>query len=118
MLRGNKPEGELRFELFTWGLVLVVGAIIYVTLHPILPGLLLFIPGLILLGSAIYQDMQPGWTTGWLTYLLAIIIVATGLAWLIDSLLGPAIRVPWLIIAAVELGALLIAKALYDPPPR
>lgn len=118
MLRGSKTEGELRFELFTWGLILLTGAIIYVTVFPTLPGLILFIPGLILLGAAIFQDMQPDWHVGWLTYLLAIIIVATGLAWVVNSLLGAAVNIPWLIIAVVELGAILIAKALYDPTPR
>lgn len=118
MLRGQKPESELRFELFTWGLVLITAAILYITLFPVLPSLMLFIPGLILLGSAIFQDMQPDWHAGWFTYVLAIMVVATGLAGIINTLLGEVIRLPWLVIAVVELGAVLVAKALYDPNPR
>lgn len=118
MLRGRKPESEVRFELLTWGLILVTAAVIYLTVYPVLPGLILFIPGLILLGASIFQDMQPDWRAGWLTYLLAIIVVATGMAWLVDSLVGETVRFPWLVVAIIELGVLLIVKALYDPTPR
>lgn len=118
MLRGRKPESELRFELLTWGLVLVTAAVLYVTLFPVLPALILFIPGLILLGATIFQDIQPDWHASWLTYALAIIVVATGLAGLLNSMLGELIKLPWLVIAVVELGAVLIVKALYDPTPR
>lgn len=118
MLRGTKPEGELRFELFTWGLILITAAIIYLTVYPTLPGLILFIPGLILLGATLFQDMQPDWHVGWLTYVLAILVVATGLAWVTNTLLGSNGAVPWLIIAVLELGAVLIVKAVYDPNPR
>ncbi|GEM_PF-851522 len=118
MLRGNKTDEEIRFELLTWGAVLVTAAALYVLFYPLLPSLMLFIPGLILLGSALYQDLQLGWKAGWLTYALAILAVATGLAGIVNTLLGEVVRLPWLIIAAVELGAILIAKALYDPNPR
>jgi apolipoprotein N-acyltransferase len=117
MLRGNKSTGELRFELLMLGIILVTAAVLYVV-FPNLRSLMLFIPGLILLGSAIYQDMQPDWKAGWLTYALAILMVATGLAWLVNTLLGSAVQLNWIVIAAVELGAILIAKALYDPTPR
>jgi hypothetical protein len=30
MLRGRKTDAELRFELLTWGAVLISGAILYV----------------------------------------------------------------------------------------
>lgn len=118
MLRGKKPESEIRFELFTWGVILITAAVIYLTVYPILPGLILFIPGLILLGSAIFQDMQPDWRVGWLTYAVAILVVATGLAWVMNSLVGTAMRLPWLVVAIIELGLVLIVKAIYDPSPR
>jgi len=115
MLKGNKSDSETRFELLIIGLVLVTAAALYVVFRRTLPSLILFIPGLILLGGTIFQDMQPDWKAGWLTYLLAIVIVATGLAGLVNSLLKTGVNLPWLIIAIVELGAVLIAKALYDP---
>jgi hypothetical protein len=117
MLRGNKSSGEIRFEMIVIGSVLVVAAMLYVGFSA-LPGLMLFFPGLILLGGAIYQDMQPDWKAGWLTYVLAILLVATGLASLVDSLLGNALKLNWVIIAIVELGVILIVKALYDPNPK
>ena len=115
MLRGNKSENETRFEMLIIGLVLLSAAVLYVTFRQTLPSMILFVPGLILLGGAIFQDLQPDWRAGWLTYLLAIIVVATGLAGILHSLLRTGINLPWLIIAVVELGAVLIAKALYDP---
>jgi hypothetical protein len=118
MLRGNKSDAEIRFELLTWGAVLVTAAALYVVFNTTLPSLMLFIPGLILLGSALYQDLQMGWKAGWLIYALAILAVATGLAGIVNSLLGEALKLPWLIVATVELGAILIAKALYDPNPH
>jgi len=118
MLHGNKSTGELRFELFILGIVLVIAAVLYVVLPPNLRSLMLFLPGLILLGAAIYQDMQPDWQAGWLTYALAILMVATGLAGIVNTLLGNAVKLDWFVIAVVELGAILIAKALYDPTPR
>lgn len=118
MLYGRKPEEEVRFELLTWGAVLIVAAIMYVLFRTTLPSLMLFIPGLILLGSAIFQDLQPDWRAGWPTYLLAILAVGIGLAGVVNTLLGEVVKLPpalWLIITATELGAVLIAKALYDP---
>lgn len=117
MLRGNKSTGEIRFEILILGVVLVTAAILYVIFSTTLPALMLFIPGLILLGGAIYQDMQPDWKSGWLIYALAIILVATGLAGVVNTLLGEVIKLNWIVIAVVELGAILIAKALYDPNP-
>lgn len=118
MLQGNKSTGEVRFEFLLLGIMLVVAAVLYVILPENLHSLMLFIPGLILLGSAIYQDMQPDWKAGWLTYALAILMVATGLAGVVNALFGNAIRLNWVVVAVVELGAILIAKALYDPSPR
>ena len=118
MLQGNKSTGELRFELLILGTVLVVAAVLYVVLPKDLRSLMLFLPGLILLGAAIYQDMQTDWQAGWLTYALAILMVATGLAGVVNKLLGNAVQLNWVVIAVVELGAILIAKALYDPTPR
>jgi hypothetical protein len=115
MLRGNKSQDELRFEILTWGLILVSAAVCWAVFRAFLPSMIIFVPGLILLGSAIFQDMQPDWQAGWFTYVLAALVVATGLAGIINSLLGEIVRVPWLIIAIMELGAVLIAKALYDP---
>ena len=118
MLRGTKSSGEVRFELVLTGAILLTAAVIYVVAFKSLPGLMLFLPGLILLGGAIYQDMQPGWKAGWLTYVLAVILVATGLAWIVNTVLAEFIHLDWFIIAAVELGVLLILKALYDPTPK
>lgn len=115
MLRGNKSENEARFEMLLIGLMLVSAAVLYVIFRQTLPSMIVFVPGLILLGGAIFQDLQPDWRAGWLTYLLAIIVVATGLVGILNSLLSTGINLPWLIIAIVELGAVLIAKALYDP---
>ena len=115
MLRGNKPEAEVRFELMVWGLVLITAAVLYVTLFNVLPSLMLFIPGLILLGGAIAQDLQEGWHAGAFSYILAIVIIATGLSGIINTLLGDAVTIPWLVVAVVELGTVLLIKALYDP---
>jgi hypothetical protein len=114
---GRKSVAELRFELLVWGVILVAIGVIYVTLYDVLPSLILFIPGLILLGAAIYQDMQPDWHAGWHTYALAIVVVATGLGGIVSTLLSD-VDLPWLVIAIVELGVVLIAKAVYDPSPR
>ena len=117
MYTSGKSEAELRFELLTWGIVLVTVGIIYITLYDILPSLILFIPGLILLGAAVFQDMQEGWRAGWMTYVLAIIIVATGLAGIVNDLLS-GVDLNWVVIAVIEFGIVLVAKALYDPTPR
>lgn len=119
MLRGNKTDAELRFEFITWGAVLIAMAILYIAFYKTLPSLMLFIPGLILLGSALFQDIQMGWKAGWLNYVLAVLAVATGLAGIVNTLMGNLVpNVPWWIIAIAELGAILVAKALYDPSPR
>src|SRR5215208_4701848 len=117
MLRGKKSTGEIRFELITWGAILISGAIMYVMFRGTsLESLILFIPGLVLLGSTLYQDIQLGWKAGWLGYALSVLAVAVGLAGVINGVMGgPA--VPWLIVALVIMGAILIAKALYDPNP-
>ncbi|HEC22911.1 MAG TPA: hypothetical protein ENI95_08340 [Chloroflexi bacterium] len=115
MLRGRKSESEVRFELLTWGAALIAAAVMYVLFRDFLPSMMLFIPGLILLGSAIFQDMQPDWRTGWVTYALSILMVAIGLAGIVNSLMGEVVKVSWVVIAVVALGAVLIAKALYDP---
>ena len=65
MLHGNKSTGELRFELLVLGTILIVAAVLYVVLPNDLRSLMLFLPGLILLGAAIYQDMQTDWRAGW-----------------------------------------------------
>lgn len=115
MLRGTKSTGEKRFELVITGAVLLTAAALYVVGYKSMPGLMLFFPGLILLGGAIYQDLQPDWKAGWLTYLLSILLVATGLASIFNTLLGNVVKLEWWIVAVVELGVLLIFKALYDP---
>lgn len=117
MLRGKKSTGEIRFELLTWGAVLIAVSICYVLFNgtPLAP-MMLFIPGLILLGSTLFQDIQMGWKAGWLNYALSILAVGTGLAGIVNGVLGGP-RLPWVIVVAVELGAILIAKALYDPSP-
>ncbi len=120
MLRGKKSPAETRFELVTLGAMLIVGAALYVALQstPNLQPLVLFFPGLILLGSAIYQTITPDWKAGWLTYVIAILLVAIGLAGLINSILGEIVHVQWYIIALVALGVTLIFKALYAPNPN
>lgn len=117
MLRGKKSSGEIRFELITWGAILITGAIMYVMFRGTsLESLILFIPGLVLLGSTLYQDIQLGWKAGWLGYALSVLAVAVGLAGVINGVMGGP-TVPWLIVALVIMGAILIAKALYDPNP-
>ena len=120
MLRGSKPEEEVRFELLTWGLILITAAVMYVLFRKSIPALMLFFPGLILLGSAIVQDMQAEWKAGWPTYLLAIFAVGFGLAGVVNTFMGDVVKLPpalWLVITIVELGAILVAKAIYDPSP-
>jgi hypothetical protein len=116
MLRGTKSTGEVRFELVIVGAVLLVGAVLYVAARAV-PGLMFFFPGLILLGGAIYQDLQPGWKAGWLTYVLAIVLVATGLASVVNTMLGDKVPLNWLVVAVVEVGVILIFKAFYAPHP-
>lgn len=117
MLRGNKTEVELRFELLTWGLILLTVVFCWVLFRESLPSLMLFVPGLILFGSALFQDMQPDWTAGWLTYILSTIVVATGFVGIVNTLFETVEVAPylWLIIAIVQLGVVLVVKALYDP---
>nr|MBN1229486.1 hypothetical protein [Anaerolineae bacterium] len=117
MQKEQKTVSELRFELLVWGIILIAGGVIYITVYKALPSLILFIPGLVLLGAAIYQDMQPDWHAGWLTYALAIIVVATGLGGIVNTLMD-GVDLPWVVIALIELGVVLVAKALYDPSPR
>lgn len=120
MLRGVKSPGETRFELVTTGVVLIVGAVLYVatTSTPTLQPLILFFPGLILLGSAVFQTITPDWRAGWLTYVIAILLMAIGLAGLINGIMGEVIKIQWWIIAIVALGVVLIFKALYAPNPN
>lgn len=121
MLGRKKPNSEVRVELMTWGVILIVVSVIYVLfrhLGSLAVSMMLFFPGLILLGPAIVQDIRVGWGSSWFTYLLAILLIATGLAGLINHLMGDVLRIPWFIIALFELGAVLVAKALYDPDPR
>ena len=122
MLRGGtkKSGNEIRFELVVLGVMLVVGAICFVAFQsaPALQPLVVFFPGLILLGGCVYQTVTPGWKAGWITYVIAILLLAIGLAGLINAQLGDIVRVDWWIIAIVSLGVVLIFKALYDPNPR
>ena len=113
--KGRSTE-EVRYDLFTWGAILISGAVLYVLFNDTLPSLILFIPGLILLGSTIYQDLQTEWHAGFLNYAMAILAVGTGLAGIINDLVIGA-SISWLIVAIVEFGAILIVKALYDPSP-
>ncbi len=115
MLRGNKNEIEFRFELLTWGIVLLSGAAMWILFRQVFPSLVLFVPGLVLLGSAIFQDMQTDMQAGWFAYALAIIVVAIGLAGIVNTLFENVVNVNWLILTIVILGAVFVAKALYDP---
>ena len=114
MLRGRRPPKEVQFELLMWGIILITCAVIYVTLWDVMPYLLLILPGFFLLGSAIYQDLQEGWHAGWWSYMLAILVIATGIAWMVNELTGET-RLPWWIVALVELGIVFVVKAFYDP---
>lgn len=116
MFRGNRSSEEVRFDLLTWGAILISGAVLYVLFKDTLPSLMLFFPGMILLGSTIYQDLQKGWRAGFLNYAMAILAVGTGLAGLVNDLVIGA-NISWLIVSIVEFGAILIVKALYDPSP-
>lgn len=117
MLRGSKSPNEVRFELVVMGLMLVVGALLFVVFqgNDQLQPLIVFFPGLILLGGAIYQTITPDWKAGWITYVIAIVMVALGLAGLINNMLVGTVHVDWWIIAIVALGVVLIFKALYAP---
>lgn len=119
MLRGRKPQEETRHELIIWGLVLIVGAILFLTTYEQFPSLMLFIPGLILLGSAIFQDLQAEWSVGWFSYGSSILMVALGLGGIINTLLAPegSTLIPWWIIAVVLFGSVLIVKSVFDPTP-
>jgi hypothetical protein len=116
MLRGKRSPEETRFDLFTWGAILISAAILYLLFKDTLPSVMVFIPGLILLGSTIFQDLQDDWHAGWLNYAMAILAVGTGLAGIVNDLVGGA-EISWIIVAIVEFGAILIVKALYDPSP-
>jgi len=120
MLRGAKSSNEVRFELVVTGLQLVVGAVLYVVLqgNAQLQPLIVFFPGLIMLGGAIYQTITPDWRAGWVTYVIAILMVAISLAGLINNVMGEVIHIDWWIIAIASLGIILIFKALYDPSPK
>jgi len=116
MLRGNRSPEETRFDLFTWGAILISAAVLYLLFKDTLPAVMVFIPGLILLGSTIFQDLQDGWHAGFVNYAMAILAVGTGLAGIVNDLVGGA-EISWIIVAVVEFGAILIVKALYDPSP-
>ena len=122
MLRGgsSKSANEVRFELVVLGSMLVVGVLMYVAFQktPELQPLVIFFPGLILLGGCVYQTVTPNWKAGTLTYVIAILLLSIGLAGLINSQLGEVVRVDWWIVAIASLGVILIFKALYDPNPR
>ncbi|MGF1503633.1 MAG: hypothetical protein ACFB51_00605 [Anaerolineae bacterium] len=119
MLGTNKSGQEKRFELLITGIFLITAAGTFaVVWRGPLRGLLLFLPGLVLLGGAIFQDLQPGWHAGAFTYILATLLVGTGLAAIFYTVLGDVIFVPgwlWVVVTIAELGAVLVAKALYDP---
>lgn len=117
----NKSDAETRFELVTWGVILVTAAVCYVLFRHTMPSLMLFFPGLVLMGSALFQDMQADWRAGWPTYIVSGLAVAVGLAGLVTQLLGSRFQLPpllWVVFTAVELGVLFVVKALYDPTPR
>ncbi|NDJ51769.1 MAG: hypothetical protein GYB68_01640 [Chloroflexi bacterium] len=115
----RKQDAEVRFELLTWGAILIIGALLFLafrnsTLFPII----FFVPGLILLASAVYQDLQDDWTTGWPTYLGAMLLVATGFAGVVTATsTGASFTIIWLVVIVIEIGLVLIIKALFDPSP-
>jgi len=117
MLRAGKPEGEGRFELLTWGVVLLTGAILYVTANKAVPSLTLLLPGMLLLASLVYQDFRPGWHAGWASYVFAIMIVGIGFSSLINNVASPAIPMRWWITTIGLMGTVLILKAFWDPTP-
>ena len=115
LLRENpKSDEEKRWEWLTWGVVLISVAVIYaITLS--FNYLMLLVAGMILLLSAVYQDMREGWTVSWLTYALAIVVLGTGVAGVVNDLAGGVVNIPWWVVVLVELGAIFIVKAFYDP---
>lgn len=122
MLRSNrtKSDAEIRFELIIMGVMLVSAAILYLVFRntPYV-GSMFLIPGLIFLGSAIFQDLQEGWRSGWLAYALAIILISTGVVNIVNAVTGGQVSAGvWVMILAVEVGAVFIAKAIYDPNIR
>jgi hypothetical protein len=118
MRRGRKSDAEVRFELLTWGAILVSGSLLFYFFYPTMPSLIILIPGIILCASTIYQDLQFDWKVTWLDYTVGGVAVATGLAGLLNTLFGDRFHLNWLVITILELGGILIIKALYDPSPR
>jgi FtsH-binding integral membrane protein len=115
LLRGSpKSDEEKRWELLTWGVILISVAVIY-AIAGRFNYLMLLVAGVILLLSTVYQDMREGWTVSWLTYALAILILGTGVAGVVNELAGGVVQIQWWVIVLVELGAVFIVKAFYDP---
>lgn len=114
-LRGSpKSDEEKRWELLTWGVVFVSVAIIYAIARGFNYWMLV-VSGAVLLGSAVFQDVQRGWTVSWLTYALGILVLGTGVAGVVNELLGGLVQVQWWVVVLMELGAVFIVKAFYDP---
>ncbi len=109
-----KSDEEKRWELLTWGVVLIAIAVLYAIMGRF-SYLMLLVAGTVLLLSAVYQDMREGWTVSWLTYALAILILGTGVAGVVNELAGDVVRIQWWVVVLVELGAVFIVKAFYDP---
>lgn len=109
-----KSQEEKRWELLTWGIVLICVAVIYAIMQRF-SYFMLLVAGTTLLLSTVYQDMREGWRVSWLTYALAIVILGTGVAGVVNELTGDIVQIKWWVVVLVELGAVFIVKAFYDP---
>lgn len=109
-----KSESEKRFELAAWGLGLVLFAIAWIFFDKSLPGLMAFLPGVIILGSALYQDVQEGWSASPMTYFIGIVMTAVGITSLISTFLGDVIHLNWVVVSIALMGSGLLIKAFKD----
>ena len=109
-----KSQEEKRWELLTWGVILISVAVLYAIMQRF-GYLMLLVAGMILLLSTVYQDMREGWRVSWLTYALAILILGLGVAGVVNELAGEIVHIPAWVVILVTLGAVFIVKAFYDP---
>lgn len=109
-----RSENEKRFELAAWGLALLLFAVAWIFFDKTLPGLMTFLPGVIIVGSALYQDIQEGWSASPVTYFMGIIMTAVGITSLISSFLGDVIHLNWVVVSIAIMGTGLLIKAFKD----
>lgn len=113
-MKNPKTEEEKRFELATWGTALVLFALVWILFADTLPGLMMFMPGIVILGSALYQDIQKTWSSNLISYLTGILMTAVGLTSLVSTFMGDIIQLNWVIVSIAIMGAALVIKAFRD----